>query len=206
MKIPHEKQPAPPAAEQTPETALIERARDGDSRAFDELVIRHRQRVFRQLFNMCMDTEQVEDTVQEAFVQAYRALPQFRGMSAFSTWLYRIAHNICLRKRQRARRGMALSLDEMADGDEESAPREVVDPGAGPAEAALSREMQEAMDRAIHALPDTYRPVFILREIQQLSTQEVGEKLGLTEAAVKARLHRARAFLREQLTPYFAEK
>ncbi|MDH7568046.1 MAG: sigma-70 family RNA polymerase sigma factor [Armatimonadota bacterium] len=186
------------------DSLLVERARAGDSAAFDELVARHRARMHRQLYRMCMDTEQVEDTVQETFLQAFRALNQFRGLSAFSTWLYRIAHNICLRKRQQARRETPVSLDEMTDGDEENAPREAPDddPQRDPARVLLSRELQDAMDQAVRDLPDAYKPVFILREIEELPTQQVSEALGLTEAAVKARLHRARAFLKERLTPY----
>ncbi len=188
----------------TPDALLIERACAGDSSAFDELVARHRDRMHRQLFRSCMDEEQIEDTVQESFLQAYRALGQFRGLSAFSTWLYRIAHNICLRKRQQARRNPALSLDEMSESGEDSAPREAPDPDADPAREVLSRELRAAMDKAVSDLPENYRQVFILREVEELSTEEVSKVLGITEAAVKARLHRGRAILKERLTPYLA--
>ncbi|HPT99365.1 MAG TPA: sigma-70 family RNA polymerase sigma factor [Armatimonadota bacterium] len=185
-----------------PDTLLIQKALAGDTAAFDELVKRHRDHMHRQLYSRCMDTEQIEDTVQETFVQAYRALGQFKGLSAFSTWLYRIAHNICLRKRQQARRAAALSLDEMAESGDVAAPREVPDPSESPEQTLLSRELRDAMDREVANLPDSWKKVFILRDVEDLSTAEVSEALGISEAAVKARLHRARARLKQQLRPY----
>jgi len=187
---------------EVPDKLLIERALAGDSGAFDQLVARHRDRMHRQLYNRCMDPEQIEDTVQETFLQAFRALGQFRGMSAFSTWLYRIAHNICLRKRQQARRVSALSIEEMSESSEDSAPRELPDTAAGPEEEALGRELREAMDREVADLPESWRSVFILRDLEELSTEEVSKALGITEAAVKARLHRARERLKQNLLPY----
>lgn len=186
------------------DAVLIERALGGDSQAFDELVARHRDRMHRQLYHRCMDPEQVEDTVQEALVQAFRALGQFRGLSAFSTWLYRIAHNICLRKRQQARRAAGLSLEEMSEADEDHGPHELPDPSADPSATVLTRELREAMDREVANLPESWRQVFILRDVEDLSTQEVSEALGISEAAVKARLHRARERLRTNLAPYLA--
>lgn len=184
------------------DTLLIERVLQGDRTAFDELVARHRDQVERMLLRICTDREQAEDTAQETFVQAYRALHQFRGLSAFSTWLRRIAHNICLRKRQQARRMQQQSLEHLEAGDATQAPRQMTSPLPGPADVALQREWQQAVEQAIQDLPDSYRPVFILRGVQGMSTEEVSKTLGLTEAAVKARLHRARNFLKERLSPY----
>jgi RNA polymerase sigma-70 factor (ECF subfamily) len=189
---------------EAPDTLLIERALKGDSTAFDALVARHRDRMHRQLYNRCMDAEQIEDTVQETFVQAFRALGQFRGLSAFSTWLYRIAHNICLRKRQQARRAAGLSLEEMTEASDDHGPHEIPDPAPDPAAEVLSHELREAMDREVQNLPESWRQVFILRDLEELSTEEVSRALGITEAAVKARLHRARARLKTNLAPYLA--
>jgi RNA polymerase sigma-70 factor, ECF subfamily len=149
------------------------------------------------------DSMEAEDILQETFISAYRALDRFEGRSLLSTWLYRIAYNAAL-MRLRKRRLPTVSIDEPLENEEgEQIPRQLVDWGAAPDQVLLNGELRGTLDAAVATLPETLRSVFVLRDIEGLSTAETAAVLDLTETNVKVRLHRARLALRERLSAYF---
>jgi RNA polymerase sigma-70 factor (ECF subfamily) len=156
---------------------------------------------------MCGNVEDAEETLQETFLNALNALPRFEGRSQFATWLYRIASNACLARRRRgASQPETLSVDEASeeDGESDFTPQFFIDWSHAPEDELLTVELQAVMAEAITQLPPTLRIVFIWRDLEGLSTEETAEVLGLSEGAVKVRLHRARLRLRELLSSYFA--
>jgi RNA polymerase sigma-70 factor (ECF subfamily) len=179
--------------------------RAGDKEAFAQLVEIYADRLYNLTLKLTGDPYEAEDVLQEALLSAYRHITRFQGRSAIGTWLYRITYNAAmmrLRKKQPAQ----VSMDEPVRFDSgEMAPRQFFDWCCLPEHDLLTAESLAYMDEAIQMLPDSLKSVFILRDIEGLSTAEVGEVLDLTAPAVKSRLHRARLFLREQLTQYFKE-
>lgn len=150
------------------------------------------------------DPHEAEEVLQETFISAFRALPKFEGRSQLGTWLYRIGYNAAL-MRLRKRPAPTQSLDEPLTSDGgDLIPRQLVDWGSVPDDLLLTRELRTVLNAALQTLPTTLRTVFVLRDIEGLSTAETAEVLGLTETNVKVRLHRARVALRERLTRYFA--
>lgn len=141
--------------------------------------------------------------LQETFISAFQALNRFEGRSQLGTWLYRIAYNAAL-MRLRKRRALTESLDEpLATDDGDFMPRQLVDWSRLPDETLLDKELQDVLAIALQALSISLRSVFVLRDIEGLSTVETAQALGLTETNVKVRLHRARLALREELSHYF---
>jgi RNA polymerase sigma-70 factor (ECF subfamily) len=186
--------------------ALLKRLQTGDPLAFAQLVEDNYGQVYNLALRMLVDPQEAEDVLQETFLSAYKALPSFEGRSSLSTWLYRIASNASL-MRLRRKQPDTVSVDEPLTLDAgDSLPRQLVDWSNLPEEELLSSESHHAMDEAVSELPEPLRIVFILRDLQGLSTTETGEVLGLSEGAVKTRLHRARLRLRERLSTYFAER
>ena len=187
------------------EADLIRRARAGDERAFNDLVIRYESQVYNFAFKVCRDREKAAEALQDTFITVYRKLDQFDGRSAFATWLYRIVANHCKMKHRRRKIDTLLeSLDEPPphshdDDRERDIPIDVADT---PAEQLLTRELQGVLDQAIQKLPLDYRTVFVLRDVEGMSTKETASIVKITEEAVKSRLRRARAFLRHELAPY----
>ncbi len=185
---------------------LIESAKRGDERAFDRLWARHRDRVFRSLLKACGgDTETTHDVLQDALLNAFRALQNFRGDANFATWLYTIARRLCIRARRDLDR--FYSLDDPLQSEEgQQILRELIDKHAQDPEAiAIENDLRERVQRAIAELPKSLRQVLILRDIEELSTEETAQRLGLTVPAVKARLHRAREQLRQRLEQVLRE-
>jgi len=183
--------------------ALAARAAAGDDPAFETLVIRYQARMFRLAARMVGSEADAPDVVQEGFLQAYRGLASFRGESKFSTWLYRIATNAALMHRRGRARRPTESLEEFL-------PRFDTDGlhCSTPAELQLATRAEELIDRgrlaqsaraAIERLPDMYREPFVLRDLEDLPTTDVGKVLGLEPAAVRQRVHRARLMLRGYL-------
>ncbi len=165
---------------------------------------RHSSTVYNLALRLMKDPQEAEEVLQETFINAFRALPRFEGRSQLGTWLYRIAYNAAL-MRLRKRRAPTESLDShVTTEDGEQLPRQFVDWGAGPAESLLNQELHTVLVAALETLPETLRSVFLLRDIEGLSTSETAASLGLTEANTKVRLHRARLALRERLSGYFA--
>jgi RNA polymerase sigma-70 factor (ECF subfamily) len=183
---------------------LVLQAQRGDEAAFTELVHRHEHRVYTLALGMLHNPADAEDILQETFISALRGLANFRGDASFATWLYRIAYNATLMKLRKA--SPAFSLDETVEGDENDLPRELADWSHDPVDAALNQETRAVMDQAIAALSPGARAVFIMRDVDGLSTEETAAALGISVEAVKVRLHRARLALREYLTPYFSTR
>jgi len=187
---------------------LIRAAQQGDSRAFDRLIHRYQAQIYRAMTRACANPDLAADVLQEAMIRAFRALPQFRGDASFATWLFRIARNLCVRKQQQMTAHPTISLDQPLGEDEEaeSLLRHMIDPAAkNPQQIVLDEEIRQKVREAVDKLPANLREVLILRDMEDLSNQETAERTGLTVAAVKARLHRARALLREHLEEYFWE-
>lgn len=165
-------------------------------------------RVYSLARRMLGNDADAEDVTQDVFVQVLRNLPTFRGESAFSTWLYRIAVNTALsyRRKRAVRKAHSLAepFQEFADNGEHLRPVRRWAPG--PEQLALDREAHELIERAIGRLPETYRDVLVLADVEGLSNADIAEMLGLSVAAVKSRLHRARLLMRNLLAPYFEEK
>jgi RNA polymerase sigma-70 factor (ECF subfamily) len=187
------------------DSVLVERAQAGDSSAFDELARRYAGRVFHLTRRILGDADEAEDALQETFLSAYRGLPRFKREAKFSTWIFRIATNAAL-MRLRKRRPDTVSLDAppASDGEGDPAPMELRDWSATPDQELANAETRAAMDEAIAALPPELAAVFLLRDIEGMSNEEAAEATGLSLAAAKSRIHRARLFLRDRLTRHFA--
>jgi RNA polymerase sigma-70 factor (ECF subfamily) len=151
------------------------------------------------------DPQEAEDIVQETFLNAFRSIDAFQGRSSVGTWLFRIAYNTAL-MRLRKSHPETLSVDGSESGDGKAEPLELFDFSNLPEEEVLNREVQDQIQAAIEAAPSNLRVVFALRELEGLSTTETAEVLGLSEEAVKTRLHRGRLWLRQRLSRYFAER
>lgn len=188
------------------ESALVAQAREGDARSFSELVRRYEGKIFRLAQHVTQNREDAEDVLQETFMKAYEHLDQFQGNSKFYTWIVRIAVNQALMKLRRRKTDKSVSLDETIDTGEDTVVREIAAWDEDP-EARFSREeLGRILDVAIQSLEPPYRSVFVLRDIDELSTEETADALGLSVPAVKSRLLRARLQLREKLTRYFKRK
>jgi len=184
---------------------LVRMAQAGDNRAFDELVRRYREKVYRLSFKILRHEDDAAEALQDAFLSAYRGLKNFKAQSTFSTWLYRIATNASLMKYRRRREGhISLEQSQTVDGAVE--PLQIPDWSRQPLGELLDNETREVMQEGIAHLPEELRTVFVLRDIEELSNAEVAEVLNLSVAAVKSRLHRARIALRDRLNRYFADK
>jgi RNA polymerase sigma-70 factor (ECF subfamily) len=187
----------------TEELVLVNAAKAGDVGAFEELVRRYDRNVFRIAQHITQNREDAEDVVQDAFLKAYENLPQFQGQSKFYTWLVRIAVNEALMKLRRRRPERMVSLDEEVRTEEDSMPREIADWSPNPEQQYNQAELKDILSKTIQGLPPSFRTVFVLRDVEGLSTEETAEALSLSIPAVKSRLLRARLQLRERLNKYF---
>ena len=186
------------------EAKLVAGAKSGDATSFTELVRRYERKIFRLANNITQNREDAEDAMQEAFLKAYTNLDKFQGDSRFYTWLVRIAVNEALMK-LRKRRPNQFSLDEPKEGESDDLmPREIADWGPSPEQRFARTQMNEILTGAIEKLDPDFRIVFVLRDIEELSTEETARLLGLSIPAVKSRLLRARLRLRQRLNPIFA--
>lgn len=172
---------------------VVRRVLAGEVALFEVLLRRHDPRVYRTVRSILRDEAEAEDAMQAAWVRAYQHLGEWAGASSFTTWLLRIAANEALGRLRRRGRFVAVADDEDGGGG-------IMDPRAeDPEERAAAHEAVRLLERAVDGLPPIYRSVYVLREVEQLSTGEVAEALGVSEDAVKVRLHRARGLLREAL-------
>jgi RNA polymerase sigma-70 factor (ECF subfamily) len=179
---------SPPAV--LPDEEIVERILGGETALFELLMRRHNQRLYRVTRAIVGDDREAEDVTQDAYVRAFEHLDQFAGRATFSTWLTRIAvHEASARLRRRSR------LIDI----EESMPT-LASTAAGPEQRAADHELGEAIEAAVDALPEVYGSVFMLREVEGLSTAETAACLEINEETVKTRLHRARALLRNHIT------
>jgi RNA polymerase sigma-70 factor (ECF subfamily) len=184
------------------EGALVSSAKTGDLAAFDELVNRYERRIFRLTMNITQNREDAEDATQDAFMKSFQHLPEFQGGSRFYTWLVRIAVNEAL-MRLRRRRPNVTSLDEPVQTEDDLMPREIQDWGPTPEQRYEVTELNSILTKAIGELEPIFRTVFLLRDVEQLSTEETAEALGVSAPAVKSRLLRARLKLRDKLSHSF---
>ena len=186
------------------EHLLVAAAKKGDTAAFEELVNRYESKIFRLTKNITGNREDAEDAMQDAFLKAYAHLGGFQGDSRFYTWLVRIAANEAL-MRLRKRRPGEFSLDEPVEGDADLMPRELEDWRPNPEREYAQAEMQGILAEVIEKLEPEYRIVLVLRDLEELSTQETADVLGISITAVKSRLLRARLKLREKLNRHFRQ-
>jgi RNA polymerase sigma-70 factor, ECF subfamily len=185
------------------ELALVQAAKQGDVGAFEQLVKRYDRNIFRIAQHITQNREDAEDVVQDAFLKAYENLDQFQGNSKFYTWLVRIAVNESLMKLRRRKTSKTVSMDEDVETEEGSMPREFADWSPNPEQQYGQSELGDILRKTIQGLPTSFRTVFVLRDVEGLSTEETAEMLNLSVPAVKSRLLRARLQLRERLNRYF---
>jgi RNA polymerase sigma-70 factor, ECF subfamily len=188
---------------------LVERAQRGDQAAFEMLVVKYQRRVERLIGRMVRDVDLVQDIAQEAFIRAYRALPQFRGESAFYTWLYRIAVNTAKRMLLELKRDplvvhSALQIGD--DGEETSALENELSDSATPEAVLASKEIANTVNAAIEALSEDLRQAVVLREIEGLSYEEIADVMNCPIGTVRSRIFRARESIAAKLRPLLGTK
>ena len=182
---------------------LMLRVQEGNSASFDLLVERYQVRLFNYLFRLVGNRDEAEEIAQEAFVKAYIHAEKYKTIAKFSTWLYTIATNL-VRNRMRSvsRKPKIFSLwSKGRDDDSEERPVDVPDPQRSPDERVNDAELSEVINRAIEKIPDKYRTSFVLREINQLSYEEIAAVTGLKLGTVRSRINRARNFFRQIVEP-----
>jgi RNA polymerase sigma-70 factor, ECF subfamily len=194
--------PLPSGIVREDEPVLVAAARSGNAAAFEELVARYEDKIFRLTLNITGNREDAEDAMQDAFLKAFAHLDNFHGDSRFYTWLVRIAANEAL-MRLRRRRPNHFSLDQPIEGDSELMPRELEEWSPNPEQQYAKSEIDNIISTLLEQMEDEYRIVLMLRDVEELSTQETAEALGISLSAVKSRLLRARLKLREKLNRYF---
>lgn len=182
---------------------LSRRATSGDYEAFEELVRRYESSVYHLALKITRSPEEAEEVLQETFLSVFENLKDFRGDSSFKTWLYRIATNFALMKLRKSQKIDSLNEPLNVNGDE--IPKDVEDWSENPEGKYEQEELKEILKSAMDSLPEIYRTVFLLRDVEGMSNQEVADILGLSLPAVKSRALRARLQLREVLAPYFKE-
>lgn len=182
--------------QQVSDEELVSRILAGDTAQFETLMRRYNRRVYRTARAVVRDDAEAEDIAQEAYVRAYQHLDQFQGRSSFATWLASIAfHEALARVRKRSRQ---QEIDAMDESSRDSLPQLTVRDGS-PEQGASTAEISSLLEDSIDCLPDKYRQVFMLRDVEEMSTTEAAECLGISEENVKVRLHRARALMRREL-------
>ena len=203
--------PPPPESNASPVTDedLVARARTKDFAAFEELVDRYEDKIFRLAFRFVRNETEAKEIVQDTFLLVWRKLDTFKGDSQFGSWLYRVATNTALMRLRAQRRHPEISTEEL--------PIDYLDnygqlPAAGenwakrPDDELQSDELRRRIQKAVDELPEIYRTVFIIRDVEGLSTEETAEVLEISIPTVKTRLHRARLALRDAITRYFDQK
>lgn len=187
------------------EAALIERVRSGEHEAFYDLVRPHERGIYLAALSVLNNDADAEEVVQEAILKAFKALPRFRGEARFSTWIIQITINEARMKLRKDRRHLYDSLDEPRRGEDEGdyVPRDFADWREIPSEALETARLRQALRQALDSLSPKYRQVLVLRDVEHLNIAETAKLLGITEAAVKTRLLRARLIMRDALAPGF---
>jgi len=188
------------------ESQLLAKAREGDRAAFNELVTRYSRKIYRLAKHITQNEEDAEDVLQETFLKAFEHLPGFHGQSKFYTWIVRIAVNESLMKLRKRKSDRTVPLDEPLDTGEDTVVREIAVWDEDPEQKYSREELARILDEAVQSLRPAFRTVFVLRDIEELSTEETAEALGISVPAVKSRLLRARLQLREKLTRFFKRK
>jgi RNA polymerase sigma-70 factor (ECF subfamily) len=191
---------APPALP-VPDDVLVRRVQAGNTEAFEELVRRYERKVYNITYRLMGNEQDASEALQDAFMRAFRFIGKFQFKSSFFTWLYRIATNVSLSKLRKREKIDTVSIDQPVNeaGD---LPFEIPDLKYGPEKLMKQRELRAAIQKAVEELPEDYRSVVVLRDLEGLSNEEVSKILKLSVAAVKSRLHRGRLVLRERLVSY----
>ena len=181
------------------EHALLQRCKDGEIGAFDELVHRYQKRVFNFAYGIAGNQDDANDVAQEAFIRVFNSIQTFRGDANFTTWIYRIVTNVYLDDRKRSKNRRTISLDEYIDSEENSFSRQIIDENPQPGEVAESKERNQIVRNAINTLPDYQRIIVTLYHLHDRSYDEIAEIMQLPIGTVKSRLNRARLALAEIL-------
>jgi RNA polymerase sigma-70 factor (ECF subfamily) len=186
---------------------LINGIQSGQKDLFYELVKRYEGKIYNFGLKLCRDIGDAEDLVQDTFLNVFRYLEDFRHETKFKNWLYKIASNVCLKKRRKSKFApdRELPLDDFLPGEDDRAPSELPDWATLPLEKLLNEELSENLKKSIISLPEKYRMVFVLRDVEGFNTDETAQILNVSPANVKVRLHRARLFLREKIKEYFTD-
>ncbi|MEW6608278.1 MAG: sigma-70 family RNA polymerase sigma factor [bacterium] len=180
---------------------LIRKSIEGDNSAFEKLVGRYESRVYHLIYNILENKEDAEDLLQETFLKVYRFLSQFRGEAKFITYLYRIAINLCFQKLKKKK--TSYSLDNLLEANLDDDMVELLSMKLGnPEEILLKKELGLIINESIQELPEKFRVVFFLREIENFSNKQVSEILGYSIGTIKSQIHRIRRFLHKKILPY----
>jgi RNA polymerase sigma-70 factor (ECF subfamily) len=185
------------------ELELIEACRRGEYDCFERIVGEHERKIYNLALRMLGNPDDAKDILQETFLKVYDHIDKFRGDARLSTWIYRIAMNEALMKIRRDK-GRMVSIDTFRQTEGEDRALDLEDWGQKPLDKLLTRELGVEMEAAVSRLPEDYRAVFLLRDVEGLSNAEIAKALDVSVPAVKSRLHRARLFLRGELTKFFA--
>ncbi len=181
------------------ESSIIERCKQGDLSALDELIHRYEKPVYNFAYRMAGNYDDANDISSEAFIKVFNAIGSFRGDAHFSTWLFRIVTNVYLDLRKRSKANLNVPLDEFIELEESSVTRQIIDPAPVPQEVLLDHERLDMLDKAINELPEYQRMMVVLFHTEGLSYEEIAEIMSLPIGTVKSRLNRARLALRDKL-------
>ena len=187
------------------DSALIEAINSGQQNLYYDLVKRYERKLYNFGLRVCWDVRDAEDLVQETFLNVFRYIKDFRYETKFKNWLYKIASSVCIKKKRKSKftPERELSLDEFLPKEDPRVPTELPDWASAPVDRLLNQELSDTIKQAITSLPEKYRVVIALRDLEGFSTAETAQILNMTASNVKVRLHRARLFLREALKEYF---
>jgi RNA polymerase sigma-70 factor (ECF subfamily) len=187
------------------DVGLVNKFKAGNIAAFEEIISRYEAKVMNLALRFTRNQEDAEEVMQDVFTTVYRKIDGFRGQSAFSSWLYRIVVNAAFMKLRKKKQSQTISMEDLAPAVKQYCIERDNLATAHSHGVAVTRELQEVLQRAIDKLPDQYRAVFVLRDVDGLSNQETGEILDLSIPAVKSRLHRSRLMLRKKLQRYYED-
>jgi RNA polymerase sigma-70 factor (ECF subfamily) len=191
--------------ERISDVGLVDQFKEGNVGAFEEIIVRYEAKVMNLALRFTRNQEDAEEVMQDVFTTVYRKIDGFRGQSAFSSWLYRIVVNAAFMKLRKKKQNQTVSMEDLAPAVKQYCMERDCAASKHSYNVAVSRELQEVLQRAIDKLPDQYRAVFVLRDVDGLSNQETGQILDLSIPAVKSRLHRSRIMLRKRLHRYYED-
>lgn len=184
---------------------VVNQFKAGAVEAFEEIISRYESKVMSLALRFTRNQEDAEEVMQDVFTTVYRKIDGFRGQSAFSSWLYRIVVNAAFMKLRKRKQNQTVSMDDLSPAIKQYCIDKDAFSGSYSQNVAVSHEMQAVIQCAVNRLPDQYRAVFVLRDVDGLSNQETGEILNLSIPAVKSRLHRSRIMLRKKLQRYYED-
>jgi RNA polymerase sigma-70 factor (ECF subfamily) len=191
--------------EKISDVGLVDQFKEGNITAFEEIIERYEAKVMNLALRFTRNQEDAEEVMQDVFTTVYRKIDGFRGQSAFSSWLYRIVVNAAFMKLRKKKQNHTVSMEDLAPAVKQYCMERDSIATTHSHNIAVTRELQEVLQRAIDKLPDQYRAVFVLRDVDGLSNQDTGQILDLSVPAVKSRLHRSRIMLRKRLQRYYED-